>query len=199
MNLSKALRKSKKAGLTHHGAQWRPLSTQGLKGAFLTNFLLPPPPCLVPTSLWISSSDFWCTQVIYIYGIIHKEIKPKKLLCMSQMIHHVLKDKAWRRLSWAFPPAMKSFALLPPHRWSGSSWENPESFFFLTETQILITCLHGRNPGKLSGLLKLVRYLTNLRYLRYHLQPKTKEDVGTGVWDFKWEESNSLGDGRANV
>ena len=30
-------------------------------------------------------------------------------------------------------------------------------FFFLTETQILITCLNGRDPGKLSGLLKLVK------------------------------------------
>lgn len=137
MNPRKAPIKSKKAGLTHHGAEWWPLSIQGLKGAFLTNFLFPPSLCLVPTSLWISSSDFWCTQFIYIYslldGIIHKKNQTKETplyVTDDPPCALNIKDKAWRRLSWAFPPAMKGFALLQPHRWSGGSWENPESFFF---------------------------------------------------------------------
>lgn len=164
MNPSKAPRKSKKAGLTHHGAEWWPLTIQGLKGAFLTNFLFPPSLCLVPTSLWICSSDFWCTQFIFTASSMvssTKKIKPKKLLCMSQTIHRVL----WISRTKHGGDCPEHF-LLPWRALLCSSHiggvEVPGRiqnlfFFTLTKTQILITCLHGRDPGKLSSLLKLVK------------------------------------------
>jgi len=36
-------------------------------------------------------------------------------------------------------------------------------------------------------------------YLKYHVQLKTKRMLGILVWDFKAEEGNSHGDGKANV
>ena len=39
--------------------------------------------------------------------------------------------------------------------------------------QSLITCIHGRDPGKLSNLPKWLK-----PHLKYYLQLKTKEDVG---------------------
>ena len=36
-------------------------------------------------------------------------------------------------------------------------------------------------------------------HLKHHLQLKTKEDVRVVTWDFKGEEGNLHGDGKANV
>lgn len=91
---------------------------------------------------------------------------------------------------------MMSFALLLPCRWSGGSWENPESFFFFSnENSNFNNISTWKRPRKTEKLTKITETLT----LKYSLQPKTKEDVGIGVWDFKREEGNSLGDGKADV
>ena len=85
--------------------------------------------------------------------------------------------------------------MLLPCRWSGGSWENPESFFFSNGNSNFNNISTWKRPRKTEKLTKITETLT----LKYSLQPKTKEDVGIGVWDFKREEGNSLGDGKADV
>ena len=48
----------------------------------------------------------------------------------------------------------------------------------------LITCIHGRDPGKLSNLPK-----SRNPYLKYHLQLPRR--LGVVVWNFRGEEDNS--------
>ena len=48
----------------------------------------------------------------------------------------------------------------------------------------LITCIHGRDPGKLSNLPK-----SRNPYIKYHLQLWRR--FGVVVWNFRGEEDNS--------
>ena len=68
-------------------------------------------------------------------------------------------------------------------------------FFFSNGNSNFNNISTWKRPRKTEKLTKITETLT----LKYSLQPKTKEDVGIGVWDFKREEGNSLGDGKADV
>ena len=56
----------------------------------------------------------------------------------------------------------------------------------------LITYIHGRDPGVLT------RQNGQNPHLKYHLQLKTKEDIGGSGLRLQGEKGNSHGDEKAN-